>query len=416
MKVLVIGNGGREDAICKKISESPKLSKLYCSNGNAGTMRYATNVSLNTNEEILDFSKNNSIDLVIIGPEAPLCNGIVDIFKDSGIKIFGADKKSSQLEGSKDFAKKFMEKYDIPTAKYQSVTSKKMGEEILRKFAFPLVIKADGLCAGKGVKICKTENEAISYLDDLFDKRIFGDEAKKVVIEEFLSGEEASLMCFVSKGRIIPMESARDYKRIYDNDEGDNTGGVGCYSPSELFNDKVKNEIEKIIDNISSGLIQEELIYSGILFIGFMIENGKPKILEFNVRFGDPETEVVLHRLDSDLVSLIENAILGELSFEDLCWKKEKCLTVILTSKGYPKEYEKGKIITGIDDVDSDIYVYHNNTKFLNNNIYTDGGRVLSVTSLGDSLSDIRERIYNNITKINYEGMQFRTNIGIIAN
>lgn len=375
MRVLVIGNGGREDAICKKISESKKLTKLYCSEGNAGTLRYAENVKLKSNDEILDFAEKNNINLVIVGPEVPLCEGIKDKFDNTNIKVFGADKESAKLEGSKDFAKEFMLKYNIPTAKYETVTSKSEGEKVIKHFTYPLVIKADGLCAGKGVKICQNELEAKEYLKELFEEKIFGQEGTTAVIEEFLEGKEASLLCFVSDGNLIPMESARDYKRIYDGDKGENTGGVGCYSPNELFNEDLKKSIKPVLEKISYGLKQENLAYSGILFIGFMIKNNEPKILEFNVRFGDPETEVVLPRMESDLIDVIEKSIEGTLKAEDLTWKKEKCMTVILTSKGYPLKYEKGKEISGIENVDEDIYVYHNNTEFKNNKILSAGGR-----------------------------------------
>ena len=411
MKVLVIGNGGREDAICKKISESNKCTKLFCSKGNAGTLRYAENVELNTNEEIFQFSKNNNIDLVVIGPEAPLCEGIVDLFKESNIKVFGADKKSARLEGSKDFAKKFMKKYDVPTARYETIKSIEEGKKAIENFLYPIVIKADGLCAGKGVRICNTKEDVLDYFKELFEDKIFGKEGSTVVIEEFLRGKEASLLCFVSKGNLIPMESARDYKRIFDNDEGENTGGVGCYSPSELFNEELKLQIEKILEKISNGLKKENLEYSGVLFIGFMIDEDA-KVLEFNVRFGDPETEVVLPRMESDLLLAIEKSLDGSLEREDLKWKKEKCLTVILTSRGYPKNYEKGKEISGIDSVDKDIYVYHNNTKVNGSKILTDGGRVLSVTALGNSYDEIREKVYRNIEKISFETKQYRKDIG----
>lgn len=414
MRVLVIGNGGREDAICKKISESSSISELFCSPGNGGTLRYAKNINLNSNEEILIFCKESKIDLVIVGPEAPLCTGIIDLLQENNIMAFGANKKSSFLESSKDFAKEFMEKYKISTAKYITINSKEEGIKASKSFSYPLVIKADGLCAGKGVKICNTEKEVLDYLIDLFDNSVFGDEGKKAVIEEFLSGKEASLLCFVSGNKIIPMESARDYKRIFDNDEGDNTGGVGCYSPSELFNPELEKNVELILKNISNGLKNENLDYSGILFIGFMIDNNIPKVLEFNVRFGDPETEVVLPRLESDLIEIIVKSINGNLIKEDLVWKKEKSLTVILTSKGYPHKYEKGKVITGIEEVDSDIYVYHNNTIVKDNEILTAGGRVLSITGFGNTYEEIREKVYSNIEKINFDGKSFRKDIGII--
>ena len=413
MKVLVIGNGGREDAICKKISESKKCTELYCSKGNAGTLRYAKNIDLKSNEEIFEFSNTNNIDLVVVGPEAPLCDGIVDLFNNSNIKVFGADKKSARLEGSKDFAKEFMKKYEVPTAKYETIRTMDEGLKAIERFSYPIVVKADGLCSGKGVRICNTKNEVLNYFKELFEEKVFGNEGTTVVIEEFLKGKEASLLCFVSKGNLIPMESARDYKRIFDNDEGENTGGVGCYSPSELFTDELKLKVDKTLKKISYGLKNEKLEYSGILFIGFMIDD-EAKVLEFNVRFGDPETEVVLPRMETDLLLAIEKSIDGTLNKEDLKWKKEKCLTVILTSKGYPKAYEKGKIITGIDLVDKDIYVYHNNTRLEGDNILTDGGRVLSVTSLGSSYDDIRNKVYKNIELISFETKQYRKDIGKI--
>lgn len=413
MKVLVIGNGGREDAICKKISESKKCTELYCSKGNAGTLRYAKNIDLKSNEEIFEFSNTNNIDLVVVGPEAPLCDGIVDLFNNSNIKVFGADKKSARLEGSKDFAKEFMKKYEVPTAKYETIRTMDEGLKAIERFSYPIVVKADGLCAGKGVRICNTKDEVLNYFKELFEEKVFGNEGTTVVIEEFLKGKEASLLCFVSKGNLIPMESARDYKRIFDNDEGENTGGVGCYSPSELFTDELKLKVDKTLKKISYGLKNEKLEYSGILFIGFMIDD-EAKVLEFNVRFGDPETEVVLPRMETDLLLAIEKSIDGTLNREDLKWKKEKCLTVILTSKGYPKAYEKGKIITGIDLVDKDIYVYHNNTRLEGDNILTDGGRVLSVTSLGSSYDDIRNKVYKNIELISFETKQYRKDIGKI--
>lgn len=416
MNVLVIGNGAREDAICKKISESKKLTKLYCSNGNYGTSRYAKNVLLNSNEEILEFSKKNNIDLVVVGPEKPLCDGIVDLFKESNIKIFGPCKKSSKLEGSKNFSKEFMEKYDIPTAKYKTITSeeKENIEKIIKEFSYPLVLKADGLCMGKGVRICNEKNDAEKYFKELFEDEIFGKEGKKVVIEEFLKGEELSLLCFVSNGKLIEMESARDYKKIFDGDKGENTGGVGCFSPSNLIDEKLNENIKKILEKISFGLKKEKLLYTGILFVGFMIDRDNPKVLEFNVRFGDPETQVLLPRLKSDLLLLIEKCIDGTIEKRDLIWSDKKALTVVLTSKGYPLKYEKNKEIKGLLDVDKEVYIYHNNTKIKENKILTDGGRVISLTALGKDFNTLRKIIYKNIEKISFDNMYYRKDIGKI--
>lgn len=412
MRVLVIGNGGREDAICKKLSESKKLTKLYCSKGNAGTLRYAENVDLKDNDEILDFAKKN-VDLVIVGPENPLCEGIVDMFDGTGVKVFGPHKKAARLEGSKDFTKQFLIKYELPTAQYKTIYSKEEGIEALKSFKYPVVIKADGLCAGKGVGIFQNEKDAHNYLNDLFVTRIFGAEADKAVIEEFLTGSEASLLCVVSGSSLIPLESARDYKRIYDNDEGDNTGGVGCYSPSELFNDELNEKIKILLDRISYGLKSEGLEYAGILFIGLMIENNEPKILEFNVRFGDPETEVVLPRMQSDLLEIIQKAMDRTLEQSDLKWSDKVCMTVLLTSDGYPHSYEKHKLISG-EIKEADMYVYHNNTIFENGSAYSDGGRVLSVTALDDSYEKARTKIYKHIDEIHFENMKYRKDIGVI--
>ncbi|MEL3906989.1 MAG: phosphoribosylamine--glycine ligase [Treponema sp.] len=415
MKVLVIGNGGREDAICKKIAESNKLTKLYCAKGNAGTLRYAENKDLTGNQEILHFALQEKIDLVIVGPENPLCEGIVDMFQEHHIPIFGPNKRSAQLEGSKQFAKRFMQKYGIPTAEYAAVRSKEESQAVLKTAAYPVVIKADGLCAGKGVRICTTQEEAARYISELFDDNIFGNQGSTAVIEEFLSGREASLLCFVSNTTVIPMESARDYKKIFENDQGENTGGVGCYSPSELFDEKLQSKIDELIKKISVGLEAEHLGYCGILFIGLMIRGGEPKVLEFNTRFGDPETEVVLPRLESDLLEVVGKALNGTLTAKDLVWKKEKCLTVVLTAEGYPHAYEKGKPITGLDaEPASGLYVYHNNTRAENGKILSDGGRVLSVTATGTDFEEIRQKVYAHIETLHFDGMHYRKDIGII--
>lgn len=411
MRVLVVGNGGREDALCKKLHESPLCEKLYCCPGNGGTARYGENLSLRSNEEIVSFAKEN-IDFVVVGPEKPLCEGLVDELERAGVKAFGPKKKAAQLEGSKDFTKRFLEKYALPTARYKTVYSFEEAVEALQDFSYPLVIKADGLCAGKGVGIFQELAQAKQYLEELFVKKIFGEEAKKVVIEEFLDGKEASLLCVVSGNQLFPLESARDYKRIYDGDLGDNTGGVGCYSPNELFTAELKGKIGKVLEKISHGLKQEDLEYSGILFIGFMIIRGEPKILEFNVRFGDPETEVILPRLQSDLLLLMDKAVSHSLREEDFQWSEKTCMTVVMTSKGYPHAYEKHKRITG-EITDPSVFVYHNNTVLEEGVAYSDGGRVLSVTTMGDSLSACREKIYAHIGEIHFEGACYRKDIGI---
>lgn len=413
MKVLVIGNGGREDALCHKLSQSPLLEKLYCSKGNAGTRRYAENVDLSSFKEIYDFAMQH-VDLVVVGPENPLCEGIVDLFEGTKVKVFGPNKKAAQLEGSKDFSKQFLEKYHLPTARYQTVTSLEEGKRALKDFDYPIVIKADGLCAGKGVGIFQEERQAIHYLEELFIDRIFKEEANKVVIEEYLEGKEASLLCIVSGNQLFPLESARDYKRIYDGDQGDNTGGVGCYSPNELFDDRLKENLQGILEGISFGLKKEGLEYSGVLFIGFMIQNHQAKILEFNVRFGDPETEVVLPRLESDLLRIILKSLDHTLTTEDFKWSKNCCMTVILTSQGYPHAYEKHKEIQ-INLTDPSLILYHNNTKYEEGKVYSDGGRVLALTALEEDYESCRKKIYDHLEEIQFENKQYRKDIGIIS-
>lgn len=415
MKVLVVGGGGREHALCWKLAQSNKVYKIYCAPGNGGIGEVAENVNIAANdiEALLDFALKEGIDLTIVGPEEPLVLGIVDRFQEKGLKIFGANKKAAQLEGSKSFSKSFMEKYYVPTARYRSYDDYNLAVKDLDDFKYPLVVKADGLCLGKGVVICQTKEEAEAVLKEFLVDKIFGSQGCRVVIEEYLDGIEASLLCFVSQGKLIPMESAKDYKKIYEGDEGPNTGGVGCYSPSPLFTPDLKEKIDrKVIKNIIQGMEEEGLFYSGILFIGLMIVNNEPYVLEFNVRFGDPETEVLMPRLESDLVDLIEKSLDGSIEFEDLKWKDEACLTVVVTSEGYPAKYQKGFKITGLDQLDNDIVVFHNGTKYEDDNLVTAGGRVISVTSLGSSLEEAREKIYKNIQKIDFKGIYYRKDIG----
>jgi phosphoribosylamine--glycine ligase len=417
MKILVIGSGGREHALCFKIAQSKKVTKIYCAPGNGGTHNIAENVDIKPNEvdKLLDFVLENSIDLTIVGPEEPLVLGIADKFQEKGLRIFGVNKECARLEGSKDFSKRFMEKYNIPTAKYNSYTDLEKAIEGLKDYSYPVVIKADGLCLGKGVVICNSEEEAITTLNNILKNKIFGSEGEKVIIEEFLDGVEASLLCFVTEGKIIPMESAKDYKKIFDGDKGLNTGGVGCFSPSPLFSKELDEKIEKnILNRISFGLENEHMDFRGILFIGFMIVDNEPKVLEFNVRFGDPETEVLMPRLKSDIVDLFQKTIDGDLKKEDLTWTEEKCVTVVVTSKGYPGDYEKGFEIKGTDTLDENIILFHNGTKYHDERLITNGGRVMSITSLGNSLDQARETIYNNINRIHFNGIYYRKDIGKI--
>lgn len=415
MKVLVIGSGGREHALCWKIAQSKLVDKIYCAPGNGGTREVAENIDIKATDidNLLKFALDNNIDLTVVGPEDPLVNGIVDIFEEKGLKIFGPNKISAKLEGSKEFSKIFMEKYNIPTAKYMSYTNYDDAIEGLKEFDLPVVIKADGLCLGKGVIICNTKEEAETTLKEILVDKVFGKEGSKVVLEEFLDGIEASLLCFVNNDKIIPMESAKDYKKIYDNDLGPNTGGVGCISPNPLFNKELENKIkEEVLEKIAIGIKKENMNFKGILFIGFMIVNGEAKILEFNTRFGDPETQVLMPRLESDIVELFLKVIDNSIEEKDLIWTDEECLTVVLTSKGYPKDYIKGYEITGLKNIDKNINVFHNGTIYENNVLSTNGGRVLSVTALGKNFDEIRNTVYKGIEEIHFDGITYRKDIG----
>lgn len=414
MKVLVIGSGGREHAICWKVNQSPLVKKLYCIPGNAGISEIAECVDIKVEDldSIVDFALEQNIDLAIIGPEVPLVMGLSDRLKENGIKAFGPNKMASEFEGSKAFSKRFMEKYNIPTAAYGVYDNPKDALEGLKNFNEPVVVKADGLAAGKGVLICEKMEEAVEGIKSIMESRQFGEAGDTVVVEEFLTGIEASLLCFVDGDRIIPMESARDYKKAYDNDEGLNTGGMGCFSPNPIYTDKLQKYLdENILSNIIDGFKKDGMDYHGILFIGLMIENDQAKVLEFNVRFGDPETQVVLPRLKSDLVEVMIKTIEGNLSLEDLEWHEEESVTVVLASGGYPEGYEKGKIIRGLDDVDDDIMVFHAGTKLSGQDVVTNGGRVLAVTCVADTIEKARERVYENVPKIKFDKKQYRKDI-----
>lgn len=414
MNILVIGSGAREHAICWKLKQSSKAGKIYCTPGNAGISQIARCVNIKADDlsELTDFAVSNSIDLAVIGPEGPLVGGLADMLAEKGIKVFGPCKKGARLEGSKSYSKDFMKKYNIPTARYEAYTDSEKAKEGLKYFSAPIVVKADGLAAGKGVLICRTREEAEEAINGIMNEKQFGDAGNAVVIEEFLEGTEASLLCFADGSSIIPMESARDYKKAYDNDRGLNTGGMGSFSPNTIYTDELKGYIdEHIIKPTKEGLKAEGIDFRGVLYFGLMVRDGRAKVLEYNTRFGDPETEVVLPRLKSDLIGIMLKCIDGKLRPEDLQWEDEKCVTVVLASGGYPESYEKGKEITGLGDVDDDIVIFHGGTKIQGSRIVTDGGRVLAVTSKGKTIEEAREKIYRNIPKIHFDNMEFRTDI-----
>lgn len=414
MKVFVIGSGAREHAIVWKLSQSKKVSRIFCAPGNGGISQLAQCVDIQPEDidALLEFALKENIDLTVVGPEGSLVAGVVDRFSEKGLKIFGPCKKAARLEGSKKYAKEFMERFGIPTAKYSAYNNAEEAKEALKKYTFPLVIKADGLASGKGVIICNNIEEAKAAIKLVLEDKKFGDAGKEIIIEEFLQGVEASLLCLVDGKKIIPLESARDYKRLLDNDEGPNTGGMGCVSPNKILDERLLAEIKsEILDKILKGIQEEDMNFKGILFIGLMITPIGAKVLEFNVRFGDPETQVILPRLESDIVDIFQKTIDESISEEDLIWNSKTCICTVLASKGYPEAYEKGKVISGLDKVDEDIILFHAGTK-KENEILTDGGRVLSVTTLAHSLEKGRNKIYHNINKIYFEGIQYRKDIG----
>lgn len=426
MKILVVGGGGREHAICRKLTESPKVSELFCLPGNGGISRVAQCVEIIAEDvdAICCFAVEKNVDLTVIGPEVPLALGLVDALTARGIKAFGPNKKCAQLEASKTFTKRFLIRHNIPTAKHKEYTRAEELKKDIGIFGFPMVIKADGLAAGKGVVIAETEDQAEKAIEDMMVAKVFGESGEKVVVEEFLKGVEASVLCFVDENKILPMESAQDYKRIFDGDRGPNTGGMGAYSPSLLFDEKLSKRIdEDILQPTLAGFKADGLDFKGVLFVGIMLTDEGPKVIEFNNRFGDPETQAVLERLESDLLDVMLAVCDNKLNDIELKWSPKKSICVVLASGGYPGSYLKGIEIFGLDRVDDDVAVLHGGTMVdgvchldtCYDAIVTSGGRVLGVTALGDTHEEAREKAYSNVGKIRFEGMQYRKDIGIIS-
>jgi phosphoribosylamine--glycine ligase len=425
MNILIVGGGGREHAIAWKLSQSDKLNKIFCAPGNAGIAKAAQRIDVSAEdiEGIVKTAKENKIDLAVIGPEVPLAMGIVDVLEASGIKTFGPNKKCAQLEASKAFTKAFLARHNIPTAKYKEFTDK---EELLNSigiFGFPMVLKADGLAAGKGVVLAETEAEARGAIEQMMGDKIFGAAGEKIVVEEFLKGTEASVLCFVDEKTIVPMESAQDYKRIFDNDEGPNTGGMGTYSPSLLFDETLEKRImDEILAPTLKGFQTDGLDFKGVLFVGIMITDDGPKVIEFNNRFGDPETQSILPRLETDLLDIFLAVTENNLGSLNIKWNNKKAVCIVLASGGYPGSYEKGCVIEGLPSVDKDILVFHAGTEASHvcdetscrMATVTSGGRVLGVTALADTHEEARKKAYENAEKISFEGMQYRKDIGVV--
>jgi phosphoribosylamine--glycine ligase len=416
MKVLVVGGGGREHALVWKIGLSPRVSKVYCAPGNAGISKQAEIVAIKPNEidALLQFALKEKIDLTVVGPEDPLTRGIVDRFESAGLAIFGPSRRAAEIEGSKAFAKALMEKYQIPTGAYSVFEDPEEARVYVRQRGAPIVVKADGLAAGKGVVICKTVEEAIHWIDRMMVERIFGDAGKRVVIEEHLTGEEASFIALTDGQTILPLASSQDHKAVFDGDEGPNTGGMGAYSPAPVVTEEVDRKImETILQPLIKGMEKEGRPYRGVVYAGLMISEGQPKVLEFNARLGDPETQPIFMRLQSDIVPVFEACIRGGLSRFRLEWDPRPSVCVVMASKGYPGDYEKGKVIKGLDEVArmEDLFVFHAGTALQDGEVVTNGGRVLGVTGLGENIREAIERTYQAVRKISWEGVHYRTDI-----
>lgn len=418
MKVLVIGSGGREHAIIWKLAQSKKVSKIYCAPGNGGIADLAECIPIDVMdfEKLTKFAKENNIDLTVVAPDDPLAAGAVDAFEAGGLRAFGPNKAAAIIEGSKSFSKDLMKKYNIPTAEYEVFgNSKDALNYIKSNNKFPIVVKADGLALGKGVIIAKTLDEAENAVHDILDDKIFGSAGAKVVIEEFLTGPEISVLAFTDGKTMKPMVSAQDHKRAYDNDEGPNTGGMGTFSPSRVYTDEVAKEcMEKIFIPTMNAMNAENRTFKGVLYFGLMKTADGVKVIEYNCRFGDPETQVVLPRLKSDLCDIFNAVIDQKLDEINIEWDEKACVCVVMASGGYPKKYEKGYKIDGIKQAESlGALVFHAGTKLDDNNILTNGGRVLGVTALGDNLDDAIQKAYKYVDLINFKNAHFRKDIGI---
>lgn len=418
MRVLVIGNGGREHAIIWKLAQSNKVTKIYCAPGNAGTSRIATNIPLQVTEieELAQFAQREAIDLTVVGPEVPLLAGIVDQFEALGLRIFGPKKAAAQMEGSKKFAKDLMQKYQIPTAKYAVFQNSTEAIAYVKEQGAPIVIKADGLAAGKGVVVAQTIEEAAAAIIEAMDKKVFGSAGDQIVIEEFLEGQEVSLMAFVDGTTILPMVVAQDHKAAFDGDKGPNTGGMGAYSPVPQIPDAIVDEaVDTILEPVVKAFQQEGIEYKGVLYAGLMITEKGPKVIEFNARFGDPETQVVLPRLETDLLDVLMAVVEERLAELTVQWSDQATVCVVMTAPGYPGEYAIGEEIQHISPTTITTTVFHAGTKEVDGKVVTAGGRVLGVTAIADNLEESRLHAYYMASIIDFPGAHYRKDIGLKA-
>jgi phosphoribosylamine--glycine ligase len=420
MKVLVIGGGGREHALVWKIAQSPKVTKIYAAPGNAGIAQLAECAPIKAEDipGLLAFAKSKAIDLTLVGPEGPLSMGIVDVFTGAGLRVFGPSGKAAEIEASKRFSKDLMKKYDIPTAEYGVFTEKAEAEEYVRRKGAPIVVKADGLAAGKGVIVAETVEEALKALDLIMTEKAFGKAGDRVVIEECLKGEEASFMAFSDGKTVVPMASSQDHKRVFDGDKGPNTGGMGAYSPAPIVTRKLERQVmDTIMIPTVRAMEEEGRLFKGVLYAGLMIHEGEAKVLEFNARFGDPETQPVMARLDTDLIEIIEAILAGSLSRIDIKWKPDSAVCVVMASGGYPGNYQKGREIRGLENAakHGSVSVFHAGTSFHDGKIVTDGGRVLGVTGTGPVVAAAIDNAYAGVREISFEGAHYRRDIGARA-
>ena len=415
MKVLVIGSGGREHALAWKITQSPLVKKVFCAPGNAGTANVAENIDIPSDnvDALLQFATVTGIGLTVVGPEQPLVKGLVDSFEESGLRVFGPSQRAAEIEGSKVFCKDLMKKYGIPTARYESFDSPDQ-VKLFTKEDEPVVVKASGLAAGKGVILCSNAEEARSAVQSIMQEKAFGNAGDQVVVEEFLTGQEVSLLAFTDGKTVLPLDSAQDHKAAFDGDKGPNTGGMGAYSPALVFTEELKQQvIDEIMIPTVRAMAKEGRYYRGILYAGLMLTESGPKVLEFNARFGDPETQPIMMRIKNDIVPIFEACIDGTLAKQSLQWRQEPTVCVVMAAKGYPSSYEKGKEISGLNsDENRQVVVFHAGTKLENGKVLTNGGRVLGVTALGSDINQAIKNAYSAVDKIKWDGVHYRKDIG----
>lgn len=415
MKVLVVGGGGREHALVWKLKQSPKVTQVYCAPGNAGIAQMATCVNIGTEdiEGLHEFALAAGIDLTVVGPEAPLIAGLKEKFVESGLRVFGPNRRGAEIEGSKALAKEIMVKYGIPTAAYGKFDTAQAAIEYIQQTGAPCVVKADGLAAGKGVVVAMDEETAIAAVKDIMEDRVFGDSGNLVVIEEYLEGEEVSILAFTDGKTVVPMVSAQDHKRAFDGDEGPNTGGMGAYSPAPVYTPELAQVVmERVLIPTIHGMAEEKRFYQGVIYAGLMVTKDGPKVLEYNARFGDPETQAVLARLETDLVEIIEAILEDRLDGIDIKWSDQAAVCVVMASGGYPGSFAKGKVINGLEAAARDAVVFHAGTKEENGQIVTNGGRVLGVTALGGDIKEAIDRAYDAVAQITWGEVYYRKDIG----